>query len=180
MPVQTHVSRTPIILCEIEGLQVLAGLNAVVGDEGTGKTRLLRQLCEAQAQALWLDLRLSAHDAQTPEGVWQDLQCQCPHWNDALCQALCDALGMTDHLGKQLFMLSTGTRRKVGLIALLASGAKFMCFDQPFAALDQASAAVLCDFLNDMAGDHSRAWLVADYEADSRLNWSTVISLGHS
>ena len=72
-------------------------------------------------------------------------------------------------------MLSTGSRRKVALVALLSSGAQFICLDQPFAALDQASVAVLCDFLNDMTENPSRAWLVVDYEADSKINWANVI-----
>lgn len=74
-------------------------------------------------------------------------------------------------------MLSTGSRRKVSLIALLSSGAKFVCLDQPFAALDQASIDVLVDFLNDMAENPTRAWLVADYEADHRLLWGSKIKL---
>ncbi len=177
MPVQKILSTSPIVLSDIEGLHVLAGLNAVVGEEGSGKTRLLRLLCEMQNDALWLDLRLPAHDALTPEEVWATLQSQYPRWNEKLCRALCEALGLAEHLGKQLFMLSTGSRRKVGLIALLASGAKFTCLDQPFAALDQASIGVLCKVLNDMARETSRAWLVADYEADTRLHWDHVISL---
>jgi ABC-type multidrug transport system ATPase subunit len=74
-------------------------------------------------------------------------------------------------------MLSTGSRRKVALIALLASGARITCLDQPFVALDQASIRVLCEFLNDMADNTSRAWLIGDYEADTRLQWTHLISL---
>jgi len=74
-------------------------------------------------------------------------------------------------------MLSTGSRRKVGLVALLARGAKFVCLDQPFSALDQASISVLVDFLNDMNQDKSRAWLVSDYVADLRLDWVSLIEL---
>jgi ABC-type multidrug transport system ATPase subunit len=74
-------------------------------------------------------------------------------------------------------MLSTGSRRKVGLVALLVSGAKFVCLDQPFSALDQASIGVLVDFLNDMNQDNSRAWVVADYVADPRLDWVSLVEL---
>ena len=168
------------VLAELNGQQIVSGLNAVIGDEGSGKTRFLRQLCEERPDALWLDTRLPEHDQVTPEEFWALLKSKHTHWNDGLCKELSLALDLHDHLGKQLFMLSTGSRRKVALIALLASGSQFICLDQPFVALDQASITVLCDFLNDMADDPSRAWLVADYEADARLEWGSVINLSLS
>jgi ABC-type multidrug transport system ATPase subunit len=156
------------------------GLNAIVGDEGSGKTHFLRQLCEARTDAIWLDTRLPEYDQTTPEEFWAQIQMKHPRWSESLCQELCTALDLEDHLGKQLYMLSNGSRRKVALIALLASGAQLICLDQPFVALDQASIEVLCDFLNDMADDPLRTWLVADYEAEPRLDWSAVINLSPS
>jgi ABC-type multidrug transport system ATPase subunit len=160
-----------------DGQKIVAGLNAIVGDEGSGKTRFLRQLCASNPDAFWLDTRLPEHDQTTPEEFWAQIQMKHPLWSESLCNELCTALDLQDHLGKQLYMLSNGSRRKVALIALLASGAQFICLDQPFVALDQASIKVLCDFLNDMADDPSRTWLVADYEADPRLDWRSVINL---
>lgn len=157
--------------------QVVAGLNAVTGDEGAGKTRFLRQLCEEHHDAFWLDLRLPEHDELTPEAVWDQLKNRWANWDQQLCSDLCHALAFNDHLGKQLFMLSAGSRRKVALIALLSSGAQMTCLDQPFAALDQASIATLCDFLNDMSDHPSRSWVVADYEAHPQIHWKQVISL---
>jgi ABC-type multidrug transport system ATPase subunit len=158
-------------------VQVLPGLNAITGDEGSGKTQTLRQLCENESDAIWLDLRLPEHDELTPEEFWALQQNQSPHWNQIECTDLCNALNLTDHLGKRLFMLSAGSRRKVALIALLSSGARIVCLDQPFAALDQASIAALCDYLNDMSNDPGRSWVVADYEADPRIHWAHVVSL---
>lgn len=159
-----------------DGQQIVAGLNAIVGDEGSGKTRFLRQLCDSNPDALWLDTRLPEHDQNTPEEFWALIQMKHPRWSERLCKELSMALDLQDHLGKQLYMLSNGSRRKVALIALLASGAQWVCLDQPFVALDLASIEVLCDFLNDMADDPSRTWLVADYEADPRLDWSAVMN----
>lgn len=177
MSLQTLISPDPVVLAEVDGMQIVAGLNAVVGDEGAGKTRFLRLLSELESDALWFDLRLSNHDDLTPLEFWHHLQSQCPSWNETLRSQLCAALDLNDHLLKQLFMLSTGSRRKVGLVALLVSGAKFVCLDQPFSALDQASISVLIDFLNDKSRDTSRAWLVADYVADPRLDWVSLIEL---
>ncbi len=179
MPVQNLLNTSAHVVAEFEGLRIAAGLNAVTGDEGSGKTRLLRQLSDSLADAFCLDLKLPEYNLQTPLEVWAHLRNPCPRWHEALCLDLCEALGMTQHLDKRLDMLSTGSRRKVGLLALLASGSTITCLDQPFAALDQASINVLCKFLNDMADNSSRAWLIADYEADSRLQWCNLISLDH-
>jgi energy-coupling factor transporter ATP-binding protein EcfA2 len=100
-----------------------------------------------------------------------------PRWNADLLQELTEALLLTPHLGKQLFMLSTGSRRKVALAGLLACGASVTCLDQPYAALDRASIRVVSSFLHDMAEHGSRSWVVADYEADPALPWQQVIAL---
>ena len=94
-----------------------------------------------------------------------------------LCAQLSEALGLTENLGKCLFMLSTGSRRKVALVGLLASGVTVTCLDQPYVALDMASVRVLREFFNDMADHLTRAWMVADYEADGAVHWGSVITL---
>jgi ABC-type transport system involved in cytochrome c biogenesis ATPase subunit len=158
-------------------LPLPSGLVAVTGDEGAGKTRLLRRLGEGAA-ALWLDLSLPGQDDQTPQQVWEALRLRCPLWDMQLQQDLIEALDLRHHLGKKLSMLSTGSRRKVALVGLLASGATVTCLDQPFAALDASSARVIRDFLADMAEHSTRTWVVADYVADARLPWRRHIALG--
>jgi ABC-type transport system involved in cytochrome c biogenesis ATPase subunit len=153
------------------------GLVAVTGDEGRGKTHLLRRLGAELPDALWLDLAWPQHAQHTPREAWDSLRGRCPHWNEELLRELAEALGLAEHLGKKLFMLSTGSRRKVALAALLASGATVTCLDQPYAALDSGSVQVLREFLTDMAGDTRRSWVVADYEADPQLPWRQRLSL---
>lgn len=163
------------------------GLVAVTGDEGTAKTRLLRWLAgEEVAQpgqvpppdALWVDLALPGQDELTPAQAWQGLRERCPRWDPVLQVDLVHALALEPHLDKKLSMLSTGSRRKVALVGLLASGATVTCLDQPYAALDAASAGVLRAFLAEAAGHATRTWVVADYEADHRLPWRRRIVLG--
>jgi len=177
MPVQTIFSNHSRVITQCDSLKIVAGLNALVGDEGRGKTRFLRQLSETHPQAIWLDLKLPEHDEHTPEEVWQFIQSQWPQWHPTLCQDLSEALNLQEHLGKRLFMLSAGSRRKVGLVGLLASGAQVMCLDQPYVALDLASIQVLREFLEDVSLDQSRAWVVADYEADPHIEWQNLIDL---
>ena len=167
-------------------LSIAPGLTAIVGGEGSGKTTLLRLLSGdltpssgqvSAATGLWLDLRLPGLDGHTVEQVWADLANAHPTWQPDLQAELCVELDLERHLGKQLFMLSTGSRRKVGLVGLLSSGVAITCIDQPYAGLDAPSESVLRDFLQDMAEHNSRAWVVADYEADPRLPWHAVVDL---
>lgn len=162
------------------------GLVAITGGERSGKTTLLRRLCadlpalpgEAPpSDAIWLDLALPGQDQRTPEEVWDVLLARSPRWSAELQQQLAKALQLDVHLGKQLFMLSAGSRRKVALVGLLSSGATVTGLDQPYAALDMASIQVLRGFLDDMASHATRTWVVADYEADARLPWKQVITL---
>jgi ABC-type multidrug transport system ATPase subunit len=106
------------------------------------------------------------------------LRAQYPHWNDALLQKLADALDMHQHREKRLNMLSTGSRRKVMVVAALASGAAVTLLDQPFAALDLASISIIKDFLRDAAEHPSRTWIVADYETPNDLPLASVLNLG--
>lgn len=160
----------------VDSLPLPPGLVAVTGDEGTGKTSLLRRLGE-DSSALWLDLSLPGQHEQSAQQVWDGLRPRCPLWDAPLQQDLIEALGLRPHLGKKLSMLSTGSRRKVALVGLLAGGATVTCLDQPFAALDATSARVIRDFLADVAGHPSRTWVVADYEADARLPWRRHVTL---
>ena len=163
---------------EPDALALPAGLVAITGGERSGKTRWLRALRErAGLDALWLDLALPQQEALTPEQVWAQLQSTRAHWQADLAADLAQAWGLAAHQGKTLAMLSTGSRRKVALVGLLASGATVTCLDQPYAALDAASVRVLREFLTDMADHPRRTWVVADYEADARLPWRRVISL---
>ena len=167
-------------------LPLSPGLTAVIGGERTGKTALLRRLGgdlpplpgeTAPPDAQWLDLSLPAQDPHSALEVWAALQARSPRWNAALHQELVQALGMDTHQDKRLFMLSTGSRRKVALVGLLACGATVTCLDQPYAALDMASIKVIHGFLQDMAEHATRSWVVADYEADPQLRWQRVLTL---
>ncbi len=164
------------------------GLVALTGPEGSGKTAYQQALCKPapgtsagtctpQRRAVWLDLGLPGLDQQTPSDFWRAHQSHWTDWHKPLQSDLVQALQLSEHVHKQLFMLSRGSRRKVGLVAILASGASISCLDQPYAALDLASIEVIRAFLSDMAEHTSRTWLVADYEADSGLPWRQHIQL---
>jgi len=165
-----------------------AGVTALTGDEGTGKTSLLRLLAGdltavsgsvsvAPDDVFWVDLQGAEHDQTTVQACWDALRPRYPRWNEALLQDLADALDMTQHRSKRLEMLSSGSRRKVMVIAALASGATVTLLDQPFAALDLKSIRAIKDFLREAAEHPSRAWVVADYEAPDDLPLASIVHL---
>ncbi|HLO92775.1 MAG TPA: ABC transporter, partial [Burkholderiaceae bacterium] len=80
------------------------------------------------------------------------------------------------HLGKQMHMLSAGSRRKLGLLAAAASGADLVLLDMPFAALDGASRRVLLEVLEDAAVQREQLWVLADYAAPAGLDASLFAS----
>ncbi len=165
-----------------------AGVSWVCGDEGKGKTTLLRVLANdiplsagivtaLKGGVFWIDLQAPGHDSTTVQACWDALRRRHPNWSDALLQDLADALDMTQHREKRLNMLSAGSRRKVMVTAALASGATVTLMDQPFAALDLASIRIIKDFLHEAAEHPSRAWIVADYEAPHDLPLASVLNL---
>lgn len=165
-----------------------AGVSWVCGDEGAGKTTLLRLLSgdaaptsgtlhRPQGGVFWGDLRSPAHDGTTVQACWDGLRTRCPQWSEDLFQDLSDALDMNVHRAKTLHMLSTGSRRKVMLVAALASGATVTLLDQPFVSLDQVSVRVILDFLREAAGHTERAWIVADYETPQDMPLASLLQL---
>jgi ABC-type multidrug transport system ATPase subunit len=165
-----------------------AGVSWVCGDEGKGKTTLLRLLAgdvhpsagnvtAPEGDVFWADLQDPAHETTTVQACWDALRTRYANWDDALLQDLADALDMHQHREKRLNMLSTGSRRKVMVVAALASGTTVTLMDQPFAALDLASIRIIKDFLQEAAEHPSRAWIVADYEAPHDLPLASVLRL---
>lgn len=165
-----------------------AGLSWICGDEGSGKTTLLRllagdleplsgQVMRPAGGVFWTDLLGAKHDPISVQDCWQQYQSQYPHWDAPLLQDLAEELDMAQHRHKPLYMLSTGSRRKVGLIAALASGASVTLLDQPFSALDQRSVLTIKAFLKEAAHAATRAWIVADYEAPNDLPLARVLQL---
>ena len=176
------------VLREIS-LEVLPGqVVAMMGGSGSGKTTLLRLIAGValpttgtvtvpDGGVFWVDLQSPTHDQTTVQECWDALRPSYPNWNSVLQDDLAQALDMHTHRHKRLNMLSTGSRRKVMVIAALASGATVTLLDQPFGGLDMPSMQVIKDFLREAAEHPRRAWLVADYEAPRDVPLASVLTL---
>lgn len=162
------------------------GVHLLWGDDGAGKSTLLRLLAGAlpaqggdlrlggvaladdpagyRRSVAWADPAETTGSERTVIDVFRQWQQRHPGLDEAALDGHVQGLGLDEHLHKPLLALSTGSRRKVGLAASLASGAPLTLIDEPFAALDHPSIRYLQAALAEMAGPGQRAVLVAHYE----------------
>ncbi len=116
-------------------------------------------------------------DALTPPEHAAALQRAQPLFDMAAWRQHAEGLGLGPHLHKPLYQLSTGTRRKVGLAAALASSSALTLLDEPTGALDGPSIAYLLRALAALAAHPTRAVLVASSDVPAGVPWSAVIHL---
>jgi ABC-type multidrug transport system ATPase subunit len=87
-----------------------------------------------------------------------------PSFQDSAVASHLEALDLMAQLGKRIGRLSTGTKRKVWLVAAMACGTPVVLLDEPLNALDGSSAAYLSSYLAGEATRKRRCWLVASHE----------------
>lgn len=177
-----------------------AGVTLVRGGDGRGKTTLLRLLageltCDAghlgingtglqqqpqlyRQQVFWTEPRTEAFDQMTPSGYFESQRRLFAGFDDDMLTHCVDGLSLAPEMGKQLYMLSTGSRRKVWLAAAFASGATVTLLDMPFAALDKPSIRFVLGLLQKAAGHRDRVCVLADYTAPEGVCLAGVIDLG--
>lgn len=180
-------------------LSIPPGVTLICGGDGCGKSTLLRLLAgelRAQAgrfalygaavdplqtsyrqQAFWADIRSEAFEQITPLAYFTTLRPRYPNWDAAAVTGLVEGLSLTPHLNKPIYMLSTGSKRKVWLTAALAAGAALTFIDEPFAALDKPSIQFLSSRFSEAARHPTRAWVLADYDAPGDVPLAARIDL---
>ena len=164
------------------------GVTLVRGGDGRGKTTLLRLLAgeltptsgqlQINANVFWIDPRTDAFDSLTGVEFFESQRAAFPEFDDAMVSRLVDGLDLASHIHKKLYMLSTGSKRKVYLAAAFASGAAVTLIDMPFAAIDKPSIEFILSLLREAAAGTERAFVVADCEAPAGVQLEGVIDLG--
>lgn len=175
------------------------GVSLVTGDEQCGKTTLLRILSGKlapdggrlvwhgevvdgasdawQRQVFWIHPHTDQHDHASAVDWWTGLKTRYPRFSDKALDLLIEGFGLAPHLAKPLYMLSTGSKRKVWLCGAFAAGTPLTLLDQPFAALDGPAIRFLTELLQDVATHPARAWLFADFEAPQDVPLAATITL---
>jgi ABC-type multidrug transport system ATPase subunit len=99
-------------------------------------------------------------DALTPDGVMATVRQRHGALDETAWHRHLDGFGLRPHLDKTMFQLSTGSRRKVALAALLAARCPLTLLDDATAGLDAASLRHLRQALAEANADPRRATLV--------------------
>lgn len=188
------------ILFDNISLNIAAGVTIIRGGDGRGKTSLL-QLLAGQLQAdsgqlaingirldqqpahyrqqvYYVDPRTEEFDQLGVLGYLAAVQAKFPGFDAARLPTLLEGLSLTTHQEKKLFMLSTGSKRKVYLAGAFAAGAAVNLLDDPFAGLDRHSINFVCDTLNRLAGQGTQAWVASFYEVPEQITALATVDLG--
>ena len=175
------------------------GVTLLYGDTGSGKSTLLRVLAGQQpasagqlrAAGVALDAEPEAYRRQVffcepASEAFDALSVQActallgegdAGFDKAEWQRLVEAFSLVPHLEKQMFMLSTGSRRKVGLAAALASGRPVVLLDDPVGALDARSIHGLWQAIERRVAQPGRAVVVASSERVREVPLAACIEL---
>lgn len=181
-----------------------SGVTLVQGGDGRGKTTLLRllagdlklqsgrvsvtpvpggltsqeQIDSYRKQVFWVDPRSTAHDPISARTYLDQQSDLWPSFDHQGLPALIEGLSLAEFLDKPLYMLSTGSKRKVLLAAAFTSHAAVALLDDPFAALDKPSIRFVADVLRGLAKQSERAVVITGYAAPDNLLLGGLIDLG--
>ena len=175
------------------------GVTLLYGDTGAGKSALLQVIAgvlpatkgrltvagaslDAAPEAFrrnvfFVDPATDAFDQVTARACTAALREGDDRFDDALWQALVEGFSLPPHIDKPMYMLSTGSRRKVWLAAALASGRPLVLLDEPTAALDAGSVRCLWGALADLAARPGRAFVVASAARIDEVPLAATIAL---
>lgn len=162
------------------------GLTWVRGANGSGKSTLLRLLAGALApvagtlhigqaeasaqpeayrrQVFWSSPDPVAFDHLRPAEYFGFMAGLYPGFDLEGSAELAEALGLGPFMTRRLDQLSTGSGRKVSLVAALCANTPVVLLDEPLAALDARSVALVRGVLADAAQDRDQTWIVTSHE----------------
>lgn len=164
------------------------GLTLIRGGEGRGKSSLLKLIAgELHPTSGSITVRAGPVFQADPADPGDDpivvrewlrtRQARFPDWDTARADTLIRDFRLDEHLAKQMLMLSTGSRRKVWLVAAFASGAPVILLDTPFAALDAPACRALSACLTQAATHRRQAVVMADHELAADLQGLVLAGL---
>ena len=160
-------------------LKLFAGeLSAPSGELEILQTSLQQQADKYRSQVFLSAPESHAYDQMSIREYLASLRSAYPTFDEMLLPGLIDGLSLTTHMDKQLFMLSTGSKRKVWLCGAFAAGATLNLLDDPFAGLDKRSIEFVTRQLKRVAEKQDQAWVLALYVLPEDIPFASVIDLG--
>ena len=174
------------------------GVTLLHGDTGSGKSTLLRVMAgvlpaSGRLTLAGVDLRsdaatykrhlffcepaTEAFDQVTARQCTASLSEGDAGFDESTWQQLAEGFALVPHLDKPLYMLSTGSKRKVWLAAALASGRSLILLDEPTGALDAGSVRCLWSALGRAAAQGDQAIVIASSERITQVPLADTIEL---
>lgn len=174
------------------------GVTLLYGDTGSGKSTLLRVLAGSlqaegqltlggvdldasaeayRSQVFFVDPTTQSFDQVTGLACTATLRAGDAAFDEARWQSLVDGFGLAPHIEKPMYMLSTGSKRKVWLAAALASSRPLILLDEPTGALDAGSVRQLWAAIGEVAAQPGRAIVIGSYERIDRVPLAATIEL---
>lgn len=175
------------------------GVTLLHGDTGSGKSTLLRvlagqvpasagtlTLCGAslpgdaaayRRHLFFIEPGTEAFDAMTGHDCALSLRRADLPFNEARWATLVEGFSLAPHIDKAMYMLSTGSKRKVWLAAALASKHPLTLLDEPTGGLDAASMRCLWRTLTEIAAEGDRAVIVASGERIGEVPLAATLAL---
>ncbi|MGO4391678.1 ATP-binding cassette domain-containing protein [Variovorax sp. M-6] len=145
-------------------LRVLAGALAAEGELALAGARLHEDASIYESGVFFVDPATDAFDPLTVHACTAALRVGDARFDEAAWQSLAEGFGLAPHMDKSMYMLSTGSKRKVWLAAALASGRPLILLDEPTGGLDAASIRCLWRALAEKARGLQQAVVVASGE----------------
>ena len=165
------------------------GLMYVLGENGSGKSSLLRLLCglltPEDGEVFWdgksikndpenyqSNLTYIGHlnglkdDLTALENLQFSARLAANVVNDAVVLSALTAIGVARCANLPVGVLSQGQKRRVALARLWLSSSQLWILDEPFAALDTASVAILAEQLNQHMAKGGMAIITTHQDVD--------------
>ena len=162
------------------------GLTWVRGENGCGKSTLLKLLGGAldpergsvrygvvdaslepldyRREVYWCGPDGVAFDHLRPLEYFGFIAGLYPRFDASIVEHWIERLSLAPFLPRRISELSTGTRRKVAVVAAMAAGTSVVILDEPLAGLDQASLRAMRMHFASVAEQRTRIWIVTSHE----------------
>jgi ABC-type multidrug transport system ATPase subunit len=164
-----------------------AGLTWVRGHNGCGKSTLLQILggalkpmagqlkigdIDESTDALgyrkniyWCSSNNIVFDHLKPLEYFGFLLDLYPKFDKSVITEFVNVFNLHSFLNQRISKLSSGTQKKVAVVAALAVNTQVVLLDEPLATLDQTALQVLRGFLAEVAVKKNQTWIITSHEA---------------